>query len=328
VNLLIPIEHLKALVEVLPFNPDERAALLKRLTYADAAHRAAVLEAIEKLSPGKSEELKRVWSRTSGSAVHFWRVPALDGSNLQSLQRALRKRFDLESAHKDVWIDLPKPRVPKTPHLRCVRLSADELRGSVELYSERFVPYEGDGTRVPSSFPVDFRVDLKAPGGRIAEVYYSSAYARSAIITAIEDLTGQEVPRRKSAGQADFLYPLRFGDADIRALATKLDWNVIKYRFQPPDADSNAGEVIVSGRGSATELQPLDPSGKRAQEAELVPNQGRGYRSVFDHGDGFKEQLRFLFEYDGIHPHVRFVGRPSSPGRRYLLDILREHLRD
>ena len=42
--------------------------------------------------------------------------------------------------------------------------------------------------------------------------------------TFIEDITGAEVPKRKSPGQAKFMAPLRFTEGEVKALAERKKW--------------------------------------------------------------------------------------------------------
>lgn len=323
-STLIPNEHLQAVIESL-FPKKKQEELLGKLNYRSPDARAAVLAEIDKESPGKADQLTAIWSDRPVHAVHFFRVPPLDGLTAASVQRIIRDRFDV-SSHVGKWADLPKPRKAFTPYLLKVQVQRSEVYALVRLYRQRVHHLDEESDRIPESYEVEWRAGLEDPGGRIVEVYYSTAAARQAMITTLEAITGEEVPKRRSPGQAKYLAPLRFIEGDIKEAAAQRKWDIVGYLWE--DQAGKAGACSVLGRQRGHRFLPIDPTFAPTQGREDEPNAGRGYTFPFKHDDGFKEFLAFEFHFDGIHPHVTFLRRASSLGRRHLLDLLRQYLRE
>jgi len=321
----IPKDHLVALIKALRLDDGRRNELLSALNVADQGRWGEVLDAINEAMPGKAAALREMYPEAAVRSVHFFRVEKVDGATAASLQRTIRSRFDV-SAHLGTWTDLPQRGRAHTSRILRVKITRDEFVARIRLYREVSVPCDDEEQRVPSSDDFEMRVSLTAPGGRIAEVYASTNHSRLAMLVAMEDLTGLEVPKRKSPGQARFFKPLRFVESNIKQLAEDLDWEVVGYRWDDPTP--KAGEWTVVGPQQGTRLMPIDGSHEALKDRERNPNNGRAYTYEFDHGDGYLEPVQLQFFFDGNHPHVQLLRRVSMPARQHVLNLLRDRLKE
>jgi len=311
-------QHLKALLERSNLPEARRLALVAGLQVSDPANVKAACQALADDHPGIEDRLTQLWVDSRSRAVHFFRLPILDGTTLGEAKRLVTENLDAANAI-DRWHKFRRPK-ERIPHLQLVRLGQRELNLRARLYLERHSQLDDDVNSYLVHRDVDCRIEFSRQGGAIAEVYGTTAYARAGLRTCLEELLLEEIPKKRSAKQEKYMLPLRFSEGHVKSVATDLGLKVTL--LDGPDPQDSIGGVSLYGKQRGVVRDPLPLDDPRVKIRERAGNDQRVYLYDYDHGDGYTEQAEVRFNLHAQHPHVTFTKISSRLAMRWILDAL------
>lgn len=316
-------DHVVFLLEKCGLGAEELQTLSDAAMNGTGNEKLQVLKRLEKLVPGATRRLSRIWTAYGRQSMYLWGaqclVPLADADAVRALLVAAVQRTDPGFSSAKLgpeWTAVPPPDgidVPKQRVLR-VRAQGDEVAATVRVSKVfRFV-FEDEERE--SELTYDVTLLLDAGKGRTVKVFGPLNDGRRSLRTFLEWLLNQELPER-APRVYDYMTPITFKEHHVKSLAAKRGMELVG--MEGPDHQGKIGKVGYEGRAKDFHAVPLDFADPRVKAQDAVVQETRTYNFVFDHSeDSFKERSRVTFVVTGLHPHFLFPVKTSQPA---ILDV-------
>jgi hypothetical protein len=316
----VPVAHLLHAVDhVLDVGEKQRKELRELCQSRDPGQRAAFEAQVNAADPDLLPRLQSVWSFATRHAVHLWTSRTLKKYDLGKLSpQELKKTY----GGKVVDGVLVFPPGDEEVDVRVHRVRVTDQHGldvEVRIVRRFAVPFEDEERIVERTLDVPIMVDLNR-GERLVEVYAGYNEARKALVTFMEWLTGEEIPKRSGTKQKVYFEPLGFDEHNVRALAKRLKLkHPVSLRGPPPKIKAYGVQLWGGPEGSVDSLDFNDETIKLQDEQA---NKERWLPYPFAHDDGYKETTVVAFNFATKQPRVSFRLRTSRPAITHVLSEL------